>query len=99
VADFKLEGGEEDIAFELWCLFRDLDDVRTFVREAWKEYAKGDLSLVTTGMLTETAFGIMRRANEEFVTAHSKYNSYAKVLDFLKGSGCVPQARLPKDVL
>ncbi|KAK5119636.1 hypothetical protein LTR85_007465 [Meristemomyces frigidus] len=81
---FNLKDEAEDMAFEIWCLLQDLDDVRAFVCDTWAAYAKGHVSLMTTGMVTETAFGMMRRANEEFVAGHPECADYVAVMDFWK---------------
>lgn len=63
---FKLENEDEDAAFEVWCFLQDLAEVRTTVKEAWIEYSHGDISFLAASSLTDTAFGLLRRADEEF---------------------------------
>jgi hypothetical protein len=35
------DDGDDDTVFAIWCLLEDLNSARTFIREAWKDYADG----------------------------------------------------------
>ncbi|KAK5113585.1 hypothetical protein LTR85_010814 [Meristemomyces frigidus] len=63
---YKLEEEDDDVAFKTWCFLQDLNDVRSFVRDTWLEYSKGELSFLAASSITDTAFGLLRCADEEF---------------------------------
>jgi len=66
VVHFKLEKEDADTAFATWCFLQDLNDVHGFVREIWLEYSRGVISFLVASSVTDTAFGLMRCADEEF---------------------------------
>ncbi|KAK4544053.1 hypothetical protein LTR36_004551 [Oleoguttula mirabilis] len=73
-----LEVEEEDgsLAFELWCLLQDMNDVRNLVRESWIEYSKGEISLLAADVITDTAFGQLRRTSQDFTARHPRFKNY-----------------------
>ena len=82
---FRLKANEvDDVAFEIWCFLEDLNDVRMYIREAWREYVRGDVTLIAAGLTCNTGFGLMRQANEEFLKAHPDFRDYWYIHDFLK---------------
>lgn len=48
----------------LVCYLEDMIELRKYIRELWKSFAAGELSLDVVGTTTELAFGCMRRAEE-----------------------------------
>jgi len=72
--EFQLLDDEDGgIAFALWCLLQDLNDVRNCIQASWLEYGKGDVSLLAADVITETAFGLMRRATDSFVAVYPRF--------------------------
>lgn len=69
--------------FALWCFLRDLHDLKDFVRASWKQYSDGELSFFAASAVTNTAFGIMRRAGEEVSKTHPWFYNLQGVLNFL----------------
>lgn len=63
-----------------------MSDVRVSIRGAWENYARGDLSLLAVGKITNTGFGIMRNANEEIVKSYPEFSNYLHVPRHLKVS-------------
>ncbi|KAK5721712.1 hypothetical protein LTR15_006303 [Elasticomyces elasticus] len=80
--EFEVEQNR-DTAFEIWCVLQDLHDVRIFVRDTWLEYGRGEVSLLAAGAVTDTAFGIMRRATAELTVQHPRFKNYWQVPDYL----------------
>ncbi|KAK5127823.1 hypothetical protein LTR85_004939 [Meristemomyces frigidus] len=74
---------EEDNAFALWCFLEDLNDVRTFVRNTWHEFAAGDISFVAASMVTDVAFGLMRSADEDFVKERPLFADHMVIMLYL----------------
>lgn len=63
---FTLEKTNEDNAFKTWCFLQDLSDVREFINNIWMDYMRGDVSLLSAGVMTDTALVLLRRADDEF---------------------------------
>lgn len=73
----------DDTAFALWCFLEDLHDVRTFARETWQDFAKGEVSNLAASMVTDTAFGLMRCADEESTATHPLFVEHHSIMVYL----------------
>lgn len=58
-----------------WCFLTDLDDVRSFAKESWTEYLQGRISFLAASTITDTAFGLLRCADEDFLKEESGSSS------------------------
>lgn len=67
---------EEECKMALVCYLEDMKELRQYVRDLWKGYAAGDLSLDVVCTTTELAFGCMRRAEEDLGRLHSSLGGY-----------------------
>ncbi|KAK4539781.1 hypothetical protein LTR36_010369 [Oleoguttula mirabilis] len=78
---FQLEkDNDDDLAFATWCFLQDLNDVRCYVRETWLEYSRGDISFLAASSITDTAFGLLRCADDEF--SKSQSTNWATLMDY-----------------
>ena len=84
---------EGEQAFAIWCLLQDFFEVRSFILDTWSEYLKGDISFMAAAVITNTSFGIMRRANEEFAASNPDFSDYWRVLSFLEVSAVMQGGR------
>ena len=50
---------ESDDKFMIFCILKDLQDLRNVVQEAWKEYVSGELSNFVAASVTQAAFKSM----------------------------------------
>ncbi|CZT20929.1 uncharacterized protein RCC_06790 [Ramularia collo-cygni] len=75
--NFKLVA-EEDTSFVVWCFLQDLADIRAYVLSTWLEYSKGEVSFLIASSVTDTAFGLMRCAEEDF----AKDSTVSRATDF-----------------
>ncbi|KAK3697968.1 hypothetical protein LTR37_017192 [Vermiconidia calcicola] len=82
---------EHDAAAEkelaLWCFFRDMKDLRSFVQATWKDYQAGEVSYLISSNVTNKAIGIMRRMAEKF---SQKYVDVKDYRDTLRSLGMLP---------
>lgn len=75
---------KSDDAFRTWCFLQDLADIRASIKDTWQGYAKGEISFFAAGVITDTAFGMLRRADEEFAkTSPFGSTEWKKLLKFL----------------
>lgn len=88
---YELEDSDEDKSFAIFCLFKDLTDIRHFVRQTWAEYREKQLAFTTAAVTMNTAIAMMRRLNEDFVQSFPEFEQHHNVLDYLYNGYCDPQ--------
>jgi len=87
---FQLEKQKGDKAFAIWCLLEDFKAVREYIASVWNDYRAGRRSLLAAGAITESAFGLMRHANEDFANGNSDVATYEAMLAFLEEEMLLP---------
>ncbi|KAK4548346.1 hypothetical protein LTR36_010216 [Oleoguttula mirabilis] len=83
IADTLALDDRAEKEFALWCFLKDLQEIRLFLDENWRSYSAGQLSFLAASSLTDTAFGVMRRADASLVRAYPEFADFPCVLDFL----------------
>lgn len=63
-------------------------DLREDIKTLWLEYDAGHLSFTAASLATETAFSIMRYADEEFVEAYPDLASFCARLQWMQIGMC-----------
>jgi len=91
-----IEDLEQEKLFAVYCLFDDLDRLRTFVSNLWQEYKKQKIDLITASVVTNTAFQLAIRTQDEILAAYPEYRDYQDVLltvvkPFMKAQGVDPR--------
>ncbi|KAK5127815.1 hypothetical protein LTR85_004931 [Meristemomyces frigidus] len=71
---------EEEKRFAVWCFLQDMREIRQFVRGVWEEYRDRRLSFYAASTITETAFGIMRRAGSDSEATHPVFGDFDELL-------------------
>jgi Family of unknown function (DUF6604) len=75
--EFKLAKGKKDAEqaklFALFCLFEDLNRIRTSVSNVWKKYKEQEIDLITASVTTNTAIQLAIRVQSETLAAFPKY--------------------------
>ncbi|KAI1378108.1 hypothetical protein F4677DRAFT_414435 [Hypoxylon crocopeplum] len=72
-ADFEYDetidpqSSNDEFYFVLFCFFKDLNDVRTYIRGAWTDYCDGKLPLVSAAVATDLAVNMVQRKEREFL--------------------------------
>ncbi|KAF7198378.1 hypothetical protein HII31_00117 [Pseudocercospora fuligena] len=75
---------QEEKRFALWCLLQDMEELRAFIQQTWREHRNDDtVSLVAASAVAETGFEIMRRMEGEFVQKYPDLDTYQEALWFL----------------
>jgi hypothetical protein len=88
---FRLEKQKGDKAFAIWCLLEDFRAVRNYITSVWQDHRAGRRSLLAAGAITDTAFGLMRHANEDFAIGHGDVASYQDMIKFLEEEELIPR--------
>lgn len=65
-----------DHAFLIFCFFEDLHRVQDALKETWESYKAGKCDLVVASVITNLAFILVRRAEEEIISLEP--NMYSK---------------------
>ncbi len=66
--------------FAIFCLFQDLNDIRSSVKRLWSDYKSQKIDLITASVTTNLGFDIARRTEEDFLSAYPQFNDYNDVL-------------------
>ena len=66
VVDTEEDDDGEEWFFALHCFFFDIHELRIFIALQWSMYKNGDIDLATAAVTTNTAYDLMRRAEEDF---------------------------------
>lgn len=65
----------EEKFFVIFCLFEDLERIRAFLSQTWKDYAAGTIDLMSASLTTNTALDLVREQCEEFVRRYPDQDS------------------------
>lgn len=68
----KPEQRGDDSAFQTWCFLQDLHEIRKTTNAIWIKHRDGEISFMNASMVTETAFGLLRLADEDFQSSRPK---------------------------
>jgi len=61
--------------FDVYCFFEDLHRIQEFLNDTWKKYKHGEIDLLSATIITNSAFDIIRREEEQvtaFAFGHQK---------------------------
>ncbi|MCJ1251850.1 hypothetical protein MMC30_009088 [Trapelia coarctata] len=67
---YDTDEDDDELDFAIFCLFEDLRRVREFLSQIWHDYKSGKLDLMTTSIITNTAFGFVQSLDADFCRAH-----------------------------
>jgi hypothetical protein len=80
---YKLEMEEQDnseeVYFALFCFFEDLNNLREFISNLWRDYQQGKVDLVTASLTTNMAFDLVRRAETDLISLMPAFKSYREI--------------------
>lgn len=77
------EHKQEEKTFALFCYFDDLHKLQVVIQKAWVNYLIGRSDIITASMITNTAFQLAIRTQEELVAVYPDSGNYSVVLEFL----------------
>ncbi|PMD30202.1 hypothetical protein L207DRAFT_592660 [Hyaloscypha variabilis F] len=76
---YELEPTDEDISFAIFCLLKDLTDIRHYVRQTWAEYREHRIALTTAALTMNTVISVFRRLNEEFLVNFPQFDDHGAI--------------------
>ncbi|TVY84824.1 hypothetical protein LSUE1_G002099 [Lachnellula suecica] len=83
VNTYDLEPKDEDVSFAIFCLLKDLTDIRHYIRQTWAEYREHQIAFTTAALTMNTAIAIFRRLNEEFISEFPEFDDHGAIIDYL----------------
>ncbi|KAF2655842.1 hypothetical protein K491DRAFT_406655 [Lophiostoma macrostomum CBS 122681] len=81
---YTLETSEADTSFAIFCLLKDVTDVRLFVRRTWRQFKDALVSLETAALVTNSAMSTIETISKEFVKAYPEFKDHDNIAPFLK---------------
>ncbi|KAK5111505.1 hypothetical protein LTR85_011853 [Meristemomyces frigidus] len=90
---YELGDEEEKKSFAIWCLLKDMYDVRMYVRDMWRRYKEGELSFFAVSKMTNIAFDIIVQTCEEFGKQHPGLATFNDVVSFMGADSFIAEAR------
>lgn len=84
---FELDVAEESLedAFELFCFFEDLHQIRDSISRTWQRLARGELSLRVATVITQSGIDIVRHLEKEMLNRRHR-NEFDNKHPYLKRS-------------
>ena len=94
---YELAPSDEDKSFAIFCLFKDLTDIRHLVRQTWAEYREKQVALTTAAVTMNTAITLFRRLNEHFVAEFPQFDEHRKIIWYLSTAYQDPNGETGED--
>ncbi|CAG8953349.1 hypothetical protein HYFRA_00003560 [Hymenoscyphus fraxineus] len=79
---YEIKKTEEDTSFAIYCLFKDLTDIRQYVRQTWAEYREHCITFTTAALVSNTAIALFRRLTREFVSEFPQFEDHGAIIKY-----------------
>ncbi|KAL9003821.1 MAG: hypothetical protein Q9188_003322 [Gyalolechia gomerana] len=79
------------------CLFQDVRNIRSFIRQLWINYKEHQLSLVSVSVATNTAICLVRDMEEEFIRRFPGTCGFKEVLGLFYPVQCLFRGESPEN--
>lgn len=79
------------------CLFQDVRNIRSFIRQLWTNYKEHQLSLVSVSVATNTAICLVRDMEEEFIRRFPGTSGFEEVLGLFYPVQCLFRGESPEN--
>ncbi|KAE9369320.1 hypothetical protein N431DRAFT_413162 [Stipitochalara longipes BDJ] len=74
---------EQEKLFAIFCLFDDLDRLRSYISNLWVEFKEEKIDIITASVTTNTAIQLAIRTQNEILIAFPECSDYQKILETL----------------
>ena len=71
------------------CLFQDIRDLRSFLRQLWESYKDGDIALVAASITTNTAIDFVRSMEQDLLHRFPDKSDYESIMHIFYGAQCI----------
>jgi hypothetical protein len=72
--EYKLDTSDDDVSFAIYCFFKDLTNIRLFVRRTWREFKRGEIGLQAAAFTMNATIGMIEKLSVEFKEAYPRFN-------------------------
>ena len=79
------------------CLFQDVSDIRSFVRQLWASYQNGIIDLVATAITVNTAIDFVRTLELEYLQRYPEKSDFQDIVDMFYKIQCVIRGEDPTE--
>ena len=77
------------------CLFQDIKDIRSFLRQLWASYKDGDIALVAASITTNTAIDFVRSMEQDLLQRFPDKSDYESIMLIFYGAQCIHRGLNP----
>lgn len=92
--DDEVDEAEEKL-FHIFCLFEDLERIRNFLQQTWKDYGTKTIDLMTASLTTNTALDLVREQCDEFVKLYPDMDGLGGATQMVWIMHCLASGRGP----
>ncbi|KAF2217869.1 hypothetical protein CERZMDRAFT_80527 [Cercospora zeae-maydis SCOH1-5] len=78
--EFQLDNGREDELFAIWCVLKDMFDIRVHLKGAWRQYKQGTLSFISAAKIAASGMAVCWEIAGEFRSMHPDLDDFDKVI-------------------
>ncbi|KAF2274138.1 uncharacterized protein EI97DRAFT_444418 [Westerdykella ornata] len=80
---YEMEKSEDDTVFAIFCYFKDVTDVRLFIRRTWILFKQGQLTLETAALTMSSGIGLIKRLYDDFVKRYPRFETHVEIWAYL----------------
>ena len=77
------------------CLFQDIRNIRSFLRQLWESYKDGDIALVAASITTNTAIDFVRSMEQDLLQRFPDKSDYESIMHIFYGAQCIHRGLNP----
>ena len=94
----RLQSMEEQY-MAIHCLFQDVRNIRSFLRQLWQSYRDGDIALVAASITTNTAIDFVRSLEQDLLQQFPDKSDYESIMAIFYSVQCLHQGHDPNNRL
>ena len=90
-SDYQVERLQsiEEQCMATHCLFQDISNIRSFLRQLWTRYKDGDIALVAASISANTAIDFVRNMEQDLLQRFPDKSDYESIMQIFYGAQCI----------
>ncbi|CAK1363714.1 unnamed protein product [Cercospora beticola] len=77
---FELDNELEDNRFAVWCLLKDMSDIRLHLKDVWRQYKQGSLSFLVAARIADSAMYVCWELAAQFEKVYPEIADFDKLI-------------------
>ncbi|GIZ43761.1 hypothetical protein CKM354_000697600 [Cercospora kikuchii] len=77
---FRLDNEREDNLFAVWCLLKDMSDIRLHLKGVWQQYKQGNISFISAAKVAGSAMCMCGQLADQFTELHPEMSDFDKLM-------------------